>query len=167
MHGHPRKTMNQCQGSNDVIILLWWGVSYDSVTSLNFCEKCVNTAARNYQRNILTTAMKPLNQTCSTIDHGYSNRTLHLCIRPNTHHVLKFISSDHWPSVSPDLNPLDYKFWSVLEGMVCKRRHHNLESLKQTLVDVDNFPMDVIRTAIDARINRLRRCIRANGGQFE
>jgi hypothetical protein len=54
------------------------------------------------------------------------------------------------PSACPDLNPLDYKLWSVLEGMVCTRRHHNLESLKQTLVEaVDNFPVDVAHIAID------------------
>ena len=29
-------------------------------------------------------------------------------------------------SVSPDLNLLDYKLWSVLEGMVCTRQRHNL-----------------------------------------
>jgi hypothetical protein len=55
-----------------------------------------------------------------------------------------------------DLNPLDYKLWSVLEGMAYTRCHHNLESLKQVLVEaVDNFPMDVICTAIDELTNRL------------
>ena len=63
-----------------------------------------------------------------------------------------FISSDHWPSASPDVNPLDYKLRSVLQGMASTRRHHNLESLKQALVvAVDNFPMDVFRTAIEWR----------------
>ena len=65
-------------------------------------------------------------------------------------HVLEFISSDHWPSASSNINPFGYKLWSVLEGMVCTRRHHNLESLKQTLVEaVDNFPVDVAHIAID------------------
>ena len=46
--------------------------------------------------------------------------------------------------------------------------HHNLDSLKQALVEaVDNFPMDVVRTAIDEWPNRLRRCIRTNDGHFE
>ena len=58
--------------------------------------------------------------------------------------------------------------WSVLEGMVCIGRHHNLESLKQVLIEaVDNFHMDVVHTVIDAWPNRLRHCIRANGGHFE
>ena len=83
-------------------------------------------------------------------------------------HVLKFISSDHWPSARPDLNSLDYKLWSVLEAMVCTRRHHNLELLKQTLVEaVDNFLMDVFCAAIDEWSNRLRCCIRENSDHFE
>ena len=83
-------------------------------------------------------------------------------------HVPKFISSDHWPSASPDLNPLNYKLWSVLELMVCTKHHHNLKSMKQVLVGaVYNFAMDVVRTAIDERPNRLRRCITANDGHFE
>jgi hypothetical protein len=74
-------------------------------------------------------------------------------------HVPEFISSDHWPSASPDLNPLEHKLWSVLESMVCTRCHHNLESLNQALVEaVDNFPMDVVRTAINAQLNRLQCC---------
>ena len=28
-------------------------------------------------------------------------------------HVTEFISSDHWLSASLDLNPVDYKLWSV------------------------------------------------------
>ena len=50
--------------------------------------------------------------------------------------------------------------------MVCTRRHHNLESLKQALVEaVDNFSMDVVHTAINELPKRLRYCIRANGNK--
>ena len=83
-------------------------------------------------------------------------------------HVPEFISSVHWPSASPHLIPRDYKLWSALEGMVCTRRRNTLESLKRALVEVvENIPMDVVRTAIDALPNRLRRCIRSNDGYFE
>ena len=51
---------------------------------------------------------------------------------------------------------------------VCTRLHHNLESLKQALVEaVDNFPMDIILTVIDEWPNRLLHHIQANGGHFE
>ena len=80
-------------------------------------------------------------------------------------HVPEFINSDHWLSASPDLNPIDYTLSSVLEGWSVQ--DHNLESLKQMLVAaVDNFPMDVDRTAIDEWPNRLWHCITANSGYF-
>ena len=73
-----------------------------------------------------------------------------LCNSGLKNHGPKFISTDQWQSVSPVPNPLDYKLWSVLEEMVHTRHHHNLESLKQVLVEpVDNFPMDVIRIVIN------------------
>ena len=76
-------------------------------------------------------------------------------------HVSELVSSDHRPSASPDLNPLDYKLWSVLEGMVYKRCYHNLVEV------VDNFLMDIIHIVIDVWPNRLWRYIRANGDYFE
>ena len=83
-------------------------------------------------------------------------------------HVPEFISSNHLPSASPDVNPLDNKLWSVLQGMVCTRHYHNLESMKQALVEaLDYFPADVFHTAIDERPNRLPHCIMAYGGHYE
>ena len=82
MHGHPRKPANWYQGSYEVIILVWWGVYYDGITSLHFCEKGVKTVAKNYQQDILSNVVVPLNQTCSKIDYGYSSRALHLRIKP-------------------------------------------------------------------------------------
>jgi len=32
-------------------------------------------------------------------------------------HIPAFISTEDWPLGSPDLNPLDYKLWAVLENM--------------------------------------------------
>ena len=81
-------------------------------------------------------------------------------------HVYKFISSDYWLSASPNLNLLNYKLWPVL--VVCTRRHHNQESLKQAKVEaMDNLPMDVIHIVIDEWPNRLWCCIRANGCHFK
>ena len=80
-------------------------------------------------------------------------------------HVSDFIYMAEWPSSSPDLNPLDYKLWSVLEGIVCKKRHPTIDSLKYSLVSaVVDFPIETMRAAID---ERLRACVRAKCGHFE
>ena len=52
--------------------------------------------------------------------------------------------------------------------MVCTRRHHNLDLLKQALAEAaDNFSEDVVRTVIDEWPKRLRRCVLAISGHFE
>ncbi len=44
-----------------------------------------------------------------------------------------FISKDEWPPSSPDLNPMDFCVWSVLEANSCVKSHRTVESLKFTL----------------------------------
>lgn len=51
------------KGHHPASVMVWWGVSYNGVTDLYFCEKGVKTAARNYQRNILEAVVKPLTKT--------------------------------------------------------------------------------------------------------
>eukprot|EP00095_Tigriopus_kingsejongensis_P000574 maker-scaffold372_size192401-snap-gene-0.39 protein:Tk00574 transcript:maker-scaffold372_size192401-snap-gene-0.39-mRNA-1 annotation:"upf0513 transmembrane protein" len=38
-----------------------------------------------------------------------------------------------WPTSSPDLNPLDYSVWSVLESKVGKTSHRNVEELQANI----------------------------------
>ena len=45
-----------------------------------------------------------------------------------------FIPPDLWPPNSPDLNPVDYKIWSVLQQRVYQSRVHNIDELKQRLL---------------------------------
>ena len=79
---------------------------------------------------------------CNTLFHGqnwsfqqdsapaHKARTTQQWLETN---VPDFISTSDWPSASPDLNPLDYKLWSKLQEMACKKRHPNIESLKRSL----------------------------------
>jgi len=46
--------------------------------------------------------------------------------------VPAFISAEDWPSGDPDLKPLDYKLWAVLEDVACRKRHNNLDSLTRS-----------------------------------
>ena len=47
-----------------------------------------------------------------------------------------FISPDLWPPNSPDLNPVDYKTWGIVQQRVYQSRVHNVDQLKQRLLDV-------------------------------
>ena len=46
----------------------------------------------------------------------------------------EFISKEKWPPSSPDLNPLDFRIWSILENKVSAYHHKNEEALKATLL---------------------------------
>ena len=79
-----------------------------------------------------------------------------------------FISISDWSSASPDLNSLNYKLRSKLQEMACKYRHPNIESLKRSLRKAAaDFPVDVLLNSVDEWLQRLKDCVRANGGHFE
>ena len=44
-----------------------------------------------------------------------------------------FITRDEWLPNSPDLNPLNYSVWSILEERACAKPHDNVKSLKRVL----------------------------------
>jgi hypothetical protein len=82
--------------------------------------------------------------------------------------VLDFISAEDWPSGSPDLNSLDCKLWAVLEGMTCRKRHNNLDSMKRSLVKAAaEIPLETARAAIAEWPECLKPCFGAEGGYFE
>ena len=47
-----------------------------------------------------------------------------------------FISADLWPPNSPDLNPVDYEIWAVMQRRVYQRKIHTIDELKQRLIEV-------------------------------
>ena len=82
-------------------------------------------------------------------------------------HVLALINAKDWSSGSPDLKPLDYKLWAVLEDMACRKHHNNLDSLKRSLVKAAaEIPLET-RAVIAEWPEHLKACIEAEGGHFE
>jgi hypothetical protein len=79
-----------------------------------------------------------------------------------------FIRAEDLPSRIPDLNPLDYKLWAVLEDMACRKRHNKLDSLKRSLVKAAaEIPLDTVRATIPEWTESLKACVGAEGGHFE
>ena len=76
-----------------------------------------------------------------------------------------FFPPDLWPPNSPDLNPVDYKIWSVLQQRVYQWRVHNTDELKQRLLQAwHSIDHNIVDNAIGEWRRRLRACMRANGG---
>ena len=144
------------------------------MTQIHFCETGVKTSAAVYER-MLEDVVEPLNHSlfeninnwCFQQDSApaHKARRIQTWLTAN---VPDFISTNDWPSGSPDLNPLDYSLWNKLEEHACAHKHQNLQSLKKGIEkSARELPLSTIREAIDQWPKRLRRCVQTKGDHFE
>ena len=95
---------------------------------------------------------------------SFSFETLQLLRRETPN----FISPDLWPSNSPDLNPVDYEIWAVMQRRVYETKIHTIDELKQRLIEGwCSLEQSTVDIAIEQWRGRLRACVRAKGGHFE
>ena len=74
-----------------------------------------------------------------------------------------FISPSLWPLNSPDLNPVDYKIWAVMQEMVYKQIC-DVDELGERIVESwDHLDQSIINSAISQWHTRLQACVRENG----
>jgi len=84
------------------------------------------------------------------------------------HETLDFTGPELWPANSPDLNPVDYRIWGLMQERVYQSPIQDVDDLKQRLISVwAEFKQSVIDKAIDQWRTRLRAFVRASGQHFE
>ena len=80
----------------------------------------------------------------------------------------KFIHMDLWPPSSPDLNPVDYRIWSMMQDRVYQTPVRDMAYLRQCLIDTWNdLSQSIVDDAIDEWHKRLQACVDEKGGHFE
>ena len=85
-----------------------------------------------------------------------------------TNETPDFISPALWPPNSPDLNPVDYKIWGVMQEKVYKTKIHDVGQLRQRIIQAwEEFDQAVIDAAIAQWRARLIACVEAEGERFE
>ena len=106
-------------------VMVWAGVTSDGRTPLVFIPQGVKINQMVYRETIIESILKPWAQKhfkgrCWTFEQD--SAPAHKA-RPTQDWCKKncpdFISSAEWPPSSPDLNPLDYSSWSILEAKAC------------------------------------------------
>jgi len=79
-----------------------------------------------------------------------------------------FLSANLWPPNSPDLSPMDYDIWAVMQNRVYHRQIHSVDELKRRLIDVwCGLEQSIFDETIDQRLGRHQACVHAKGGHFE
>ena len=153
-------------------VMVWGAITSDGRTPLVFIDQGVKINKEVYVESILENALKPW--------AGKHFNCAHWVFQQDSapSHKAKMTSEwlnlnvpdfiEEWPASSPDLNPMDFCIWSILESRVCAKPHKNIESLKSSLRrEWEIISEDVLRAAADNFYKRLSLCIKAKGNTFE
>ena len=54
--------------------------------------------------------------------------------------MLKILEKTMWPPCSPDLNPIDFSIWGILQNKACKKTLQIIENLKKKLEKMRENP---------------------------
>lgn len=86
-------------------------------------------------------------------------------ILSNERQETRRILHQDWPPYSPDLNPLDYFFWSAVRVVLYQNRPKTKPELKQALKEViPRINLNHVKDAIDDFRHRIE-CLRENKGE--
>lgn len=166
------KTVERRQNPESVMV--WGGICASGKTPLIFVDKGVKINQELYRRDILESVLLPWSK-----QHFKNEEWIFQQDSAPAHKAKKtqewcksnfpdFITSQEWPPYSPDLNPMDYSIWSILETRVCAKRHKNLEALKKSMRrEWDCLSPNELRPIAENFTKRLASCIREKGGHFE
>lgn len=155
-------------------VMVWAGITASGKTPLVFIDLGVKINQEVYQKTVLEKALVPW----ARRHFGESNWVFQQDSAPShagksTQNWMRanlpdFITKDEWPANSPDLNPMDYSIWSILEGNACAVSHDTREGLIASLKkEWKKIPAETIAKVVDDFPRRLRACIKAGGGHFE
>ncbi|VDP05368.1 unnamed protein product [Heligmosomoides polygyrus] len=155
-------------------VMVWAGICATGKTPLVFMEQNVKINAASYQQYVLRDVLEPwatshFGETGFSLQQDWApahsaKSTIAVCeeLFPG------FWSRDIWPSNSPDLNPMDYSVWSIMEQKISTTRYATVEQLKSALLrSWDEITAEQCATIISDFPKRLRKCIEAKGGNFE
>ena len=155
-------------------IMVWAGVTYNGKTPLVFIDEGVKVNQELYLTQILQQKLVPW-----TAEHfGDQKFTFQQDSAPahkarNVQDWCKgnfpdFITSQQWPPYSPDLNPMDFSIWGILEAKACAKPHKSLEALRRSLNAAwETLPLETVCKAVDQFPKRLKSCINVQGGYIE
>ena len=68
-----------------------------------------------------------------------------------------FISKDEWPPSNPDLNPMEYSVWPILETRACAKPHKSIDALKSSLKrEWWKMPQEQLRKSVHGFSDKVR-----------
>lgn len=163
----------RCRSTFSKSLMVSVAVSKMGVTGLIFVDPGVKVNGQYYRDILLSQQMLPAIKSVAgdsfifQQDSAPAHRARET-IQLLQHETPDFIVPDLWPPNSPDLNPIDYTIWGIMQQRVYETRVHNIDELKQRLLDVwSGLQQNIVDLAVSEWRKRLRACVRAEGRHFE
>uniref|UniRef100_A0A915CWZ0 Transposase n=1 Tax=Ditylenchus dipsaci TaxID=166011 RepID=A0A915CWZ0_9BILA len=165
-----KRTVGHSQHSKQVMV--WAGICFGDKLPLVFVDPGLRFNQAFYRQRILREVVRPWTQHRRSRfwifqQDGAPPHTARLTqawLRRNTRDSSIKIMAPR----SPDLNPLDYSVWSILEERACREPHQNIESLRQALqFEWNKIQQSTLELIVDDFPRRIEACIRAGGRHFE
>ncbi len=141
---------------------------------LGYCNSFLHcgskTTTKIYEETIFKLVVKPINNTLFKGQHWIFQEDLAPAHEPKccqewlSTNIPAFIQAEEWTSGIPDLNPLDYELWDILEQSACQKLHPNLGSLKRSIIKkATKIPLKIVQKFIVKMFKRVLLCIDNEG----
>ena len=155
-------------------LMIWAAVSKTWRSPLIFVEEKVKINAKMYIDKILTPILKSVKDHFSDgtlwtfqqdgVTAHTANATQNWC-RDN---LPRFWSKEMWPPCSPDLNPMDFSLWSILEAKACSKVHRTVKDLKRSLeLAWQEKPQSQLCATVEDVKRRLESVVASKGSHFQ
>lgn len=155
-------------------VMVWAAVSETWRSPLIFVEQGAKINAKCYIENILTPMLESAkdhfgNDTLWTFQQdGATSHTANVTQNWCHDHLPRFWSKEMWPPCSPDVNPMDFSVWSILESKACGKFHRSVDDLKRSLQrSWKEISQEQLRAAVGGVRRRFEAVIKNKGGHFE
>ena len=110
---------------------------------------------------------------CDPLFYCFLSHTARLTIDYLTRENPSYLTRQMWPATSPDLNPMDYRIWAILEQKVYDgvANFKNVEDLKNALNSAwQQIDENTVKQCILGKKGfraRLKAVVNAQGGHIE
>ena len=154
-------------------VMVWAAVASDGEKSpLIFIEEGAKVNSQVYlkmlEENVLPWLTETFGEQYIFTQDGAPAHTSNVSQKWCKEHFQGFWDKNMWPPSSPDINPMDFSIWSILESDVSKISYSSVTALKQALATAwSNVDQETVRRSCLSVTSRLKALVRAKGGHIE
>ena len=167
----PDERINREQSGFPQKVMLSVAISKAGKTLVLFVDPGAKVDSKYYTLDLLKKMIPQMNRLAQGdylfMQDGARSHTFKLTLNHlGKYKHLKLLEPHQWPPNSPDLNPLDYSTWRMLETNVYHGRRINRHEYTETSHRA-KLPQDVITKSIDTFRERLKRVVEVQGRHIE